>query len=192
MCRYTQHRQAVPGLHDGDQSFDVPYASCMNPPTPTTLLRAASIAAALVVLPAVAPAQTMQEHVHGHGHEVMPFDLAKTVHVFRMTEDGGTQQVVVRSNPPDAQQVHMIQHHLMMEAAEFQKGNFADPAYLHGATMPGLAEMRAGAAGMQISYVALPNGGEIRFRATDIKRVTAVHRWFGAQLSEHGADARAE
>ena len=164
----------------------------MNTPTRTALTRAALVTAALFLLPAVADAQTMQEHVHGHGHEVMPFDLAKTVHVFRMTEDGGTQQVVVRSNPPDAQQVQLIQHHLMMEAAEFQKGNFADPAHLHGAPMPGLAEMRAGAAGMQITYAALPNGGEIRFHADDIKRVTAVHRWFGAQLSEHGADARAE
>lgn len=150
------------------------------------------IAATLLALPIAAHAQTMQEHVHSHGREVMPFDLARTVHVFRMTEDGGTQQVVVRSNPPDAQQVQMIQHHLMMEAAEFQKGNFADPAHLHGATMPGLAEMRAGAPRMQITYAALPNGGEIRFHANDIQLVTAVHRWFGAQLSEHGADARTE
>jgi hypothetical protein len=153
---------------------------------------AALITAALFALPAIAGAQTMQEHVHGHAHEVMPFDLAKTVHVFRMTEDGGTQQVVVRSSPPDAGQVQMIQQHLMMEAAEFQKGNFADPAHLHGAAMPGLKEMRSGAARMQITYAALANGGEIRFHSKDIKLVTAVHRWFGAQLSEHGADARAE
>jgi hypothetical protein len=86
----------------------------------------------------------------------------------------------------------MIQHHLMMEAAEFQKGNFADPAHLHGSGMPGLREMQAGAPGMQITYRALPNGAEIRFRTNDIKLITAVHRWFGAQLSEHGADAQPE
>jgi hypothetical protein len=27
---------------------------------------------------------------------------------------------------------------------------------------------------------------------TDLRLLTALHRWFGAQLSEHGADARAE
>jgi len=58
--------------------------------------------------------------------------------------------------------------------------------------MPGLRELEEGARRMEITYRPLPNGGEIRFRARDIKLVTAVHRWFGAQLSEHGADARAE
>jgi hypothetical protein len=86
----------------------------------------------------------------------------------------------------------MIQHHLGMEAAEFQRGNFGDPAHLHGAAMPGLREMETSAPHMKITYRPLPNGGEIRFRGKDIKQVTAVHRWFGAQLSEHGADARAE
>ena len=148
--------------------------------------------AALLALSTLAGAQTVQEHVHGHGHDVMPFDLGKTLHVFRMTEDGGTQQVVTRGEDSDPQQVHMIQHHLMMEAAEFQKGNFADPSHLHGAGMPGLREMKEGAVRMQITYRALPNGAEIRFQAKGIEQITAIHRWFGAQLSEHGADARAE
>lgn len=149
-------------------------------------------AATLLAASTLAPAQTVQEHVHRHGHDVMPFDLGKTVHIFRMTEDGGTQKVVLREDSPQPEQVRMIQHHLAMEASEFQKGNFADPMHLHGTAMPGLREMQAGAARMQISYRALPDGGEIRFRTRDIKLVTAVHRWFGAQLSEHGADARAE
>lgn len=139
-----------------------------------------------------APAQSTQEHVHGHAHEVMPFDLSKTVHIFRMTEDGGTQTVVMRGDVPDAAQIRSIQQHLAMEAAEFQKGHFDDAAHLHGSTMPGLRELTAGAMRMQITYRALPTGAEIRFRTRDIKLVTAVHRWFGAQLSEHGADARAE
>lgn len=149
-------------------------------------------AAFLFALSAAVPAQTVQEQVHGHGHEVMPFDLDKTAHIFRMTEDGGTQQVIVRGDSPDPQQVHMIQQHLTKEAAAFRKGDFADPAHLHGHDMPGLREMEAGALHMQITYGALPNGAEIRFRTNDIKLITAVHRWFGAQLSEHGADARPE
>jgi hypothetical protein len=137
-------------------------------------------------------AQTVQEHVHAHGQDVMPFDLGKTVHVFRMTSDGGTQKVVLREAWPDPEQVRLIQHHLSTEAAEFQKGNFADPAHLHGAHMPGLRELQAGARRVQITYRALSDGGEIRFRTRDIDLVTAVHRWFGAQLSEHGADAKSE
>lgn len=159
--------------------------------TPARLLRLCATAV-LLAAPAFASAQTVQEHVHGRGAQVMPFDLAKTVHVFRMTVDGGTQQVVTRGDVPDAAQVRLIQHHLAMEAAEFGKGNFADPAHLHGPAMPGLGELQAGAARMQVTYRALPNGAEIRFRTDDIRLVTAIHRWFGAQLSEHGADARAE
>ena len=150
------------------------------------------LAATLLAVSGLASAQGTQEHVHHHGGEVMPFDLGKTVHIFRMSEDGGTQKVVLRGDAAQPEQVRMIQHHLQMEATEFQKGNFGDPAHLHGAGMPGLREMQAGARHMQITYRPLPDGAEIRFRAHDIKLVTAVHRWFGAQLSEHGADARAE
>lgn len=149
-------------------------------------------AAAAFALTSLAAAQTVQEHVHGHGHQVMPFDLGKTVHVFRMTEDGGTQKVLVRGDAPQPRQVRLIQEHLRKEADAFRKGDFADPAHLHGPGMPGLREMQDGAARMQITYRDLPDGAEIRFRAPDIQLVTAVHRWFGAQLSEHGADARAE
>jgi hypothetical protein len=170
------------------------YAAPMTPsnlplrPRPARLLAAAC----LLALATVAPAQTVREHVHHHGHEVMPFDLARTVHVFRMTEDGGTQKVIVRGEQPDPEQVRLVQHHLAMEAAQFRQGNFADPMHLHGAGMPGLREMQAAAPKMQITYSPLPNGGEIRFRTSDIALVTVVHRWFGAQLSEHGADARLE
>jgi hypothetical protein len=160
-------------------------------PIPVQRVRLLAFAAVLA-LPTFAPAQTVQGHVHGHGHDVMPFDLAKTVHIFRMTEDGGTQTVVVRGASPQPGQVDLIQRHLTMEAAEFQQGNFADPARLHGADMPGLRELQAGAARIKITYRALPQGAEIRFRTRDLKLITAVHRWFGAQLSEHGADARSE
>jgi hypothetical protein len=153
----------------------------------TIVLAAALFAASPCVL-----AQSPQEHVHMHGGDVMPFDLAKTVHIFRMTTDGGVQKVVLRGESKDAQQVQMIQHHLMMEAAQFRKGDFTDPARLHGPSMPGLHEMQQRASRMQVVYKALPDGAEIRFKARDIETITAIHRWFGAQLSEHGADARAE
>jgi hypothetical protein len=169
------------------------YADGMNAPDVISVRGLRVIAAAaLLVLSTAGLAQTVQEHVHGHGHEVMPFDLAKTIHIFRMTEDGGTQAVVLRSGTSDPDQVRMIQHHLGMEAAQFQEGNFTDPVHLHGSDMPGLKEMQAGAPRMKITYRALPNGAEIRFQTNDIRLTTAVHRWFGAQLSEHGADARAE
>lgn len=138
-----------------------------------------------------AGADTVQEHVHQAAHGVMPFDMSKTLHVFAMTDHGGVQKVIVR-NDGDAAQVALIQQHLQHEAEAFERGDFSDPGHLHGASMPGLADVAANASRIQVSYEALPNGAQISFETTDLHTITAIHRWFGAQLSEHGADARAE
>jgi hypothetical protein len=136
-------------------------------------------------------AETKQEHVHHMSHNVMPFDLAKTLHIFKMTEFGGVQKVIVK-NAADTNQIALIQQHLQMEAAQFQHGDYSDPATLHGADMPGLKELQIGAPHIKVSYTPLSNGAGITFETTDIHLLTALHRWFGAQLSEHGADAKAE
>jgi hypothetical protein len=87
-------------------------------------------------------AQTQQQHVHGMAHSVMPFDMAKTTHIFRMTESGGTERVIVKDKA-DAGQVALIQQHLREEAARFELGDYGDPAKLHGAGMPGLSSQSA-------------------------------------------------
>jgi hypothetical protein len=138
-----------------------------------------------------APDQSRQEHIHHMGHSVMPFALERTLHIFQMTETGGVQRVIIK-DPGATDQIPLIQQHLEREAELFESGDFSDPAALHGASMPGLEELKAGASRIKISYTALPAGGEIRYDASDIHMITAIHRWFGAQLSEHGADAASE
>jgi hypothetical protein len=149
--------------------------------------------AALVITTPMMPllAQTVQEHVHAASHGVMPFDMSKTVHIFKMTEEGGVESVVIK-DPATTNQLPLIQDHLRHEANQFQKGNYFDPSTLHGTDMPGLAELQKGASQVKVSYANLPNGGAITFATTDARLLTAIHRWFGAQLSEHGSDARAE
>lgn len=136
-------------------------------------------------------AQTTQGRVHQMSHSVMPFYMSKTLHIFKMTESGGVMQVVAR-DPSESDQVALIQKHLKHEAGTFQLGDYSDPARLHGADMPGLKELRTAASGIRISYTKLSAGAEITFETTDLHLLTAIHRWFGAQLSEHGADAKAE
>ncbi|HET9670648.1 MAG TPA: hypothetical protein VFQ93_13655 [Casimicrobiaceae bacterium] len=135
-------------------------------------------------------AQDQQEHVHRMSHTVMPFDIAKTLHTFTMTESGGIERVTVRDKRY-ADQVAPIQQHLSKEAGRFQRGDYSDPAMLHGSAMPGLDELRLGAKQIKITYSDLPDGAEITFETTELHLITAIHRWFGAQLSEHGADAKA-
>ncbi len=136
-------------------------------------------------------AETRQGHVHEMAHSVMPFDISKSVHIFKMTESGGVQKVIAK-DPGATDQIALIRHHLQHEAERFQQGDYSDPAKLHGADMPGLKDLQSGASRIKVSYSALPSGAEITFETTDLHLLTALHRWFGAQLSEHGADARAE
>jgi len=151
----------------------------------------ASVAVALLLALNGACAQTPQEHVHHMSHGVMPFDVSKTIHVFKMTESGGVQRVVARS-PSDAEQIALIQQHLNVEAGRFQQGDYSAPETLHGAEMPGLKELHVNAQKIKVSYAARIDGAEIVFETSDLHALTAIHRWFGAQLSEHGADAKAE
>ncbi|MBN0989445.1 hypothetical protein [Amphritea pacifica] len=145
----------------------------------------------LLISVASASAQTTQEQVHQMSHHVMPFTMSETMHVFTMTEFGGVQKVVAKDAAAH-DQIAMIQQHLRHEAERFQQGDYSDPAMLHGAMMPGLKELQAGSAGIAVTYSPLTTGAQIRFETTDLHLLTAIHRWFGAQLSEHGADARAE
>lgn len=145
----------------------------------------------MLVLCSAAVADTPQQQVHDKSHHVMPFDMSRTLHVFKMTVEGGIQKVEVR-DPADAGQITLIRAHLAHEALEFSKGNFGDPAHLHGTGMPGLNELAAAPRDLKVTYSDTPKGGQIDFKGDNIGIVTAIHRWFGAQLSEHGADAKAE
>ena len=136
-------------------------------------------------------AQTQQQHVHDMSHAIMPFDVAKTVHIFKMTETGGVERVVVKDKS-DTDQVLLIQQHIRKEAGRFQHGDYSDPAMLHGANMPGLKALQLGAKRVKVSYSELADGAEVAFKTTNPHLLTAIHRWFGAQLSEHGSDAKAE
>ncbi|OGR26165.1 MAG: hypothetical protein A2139_00925 [Desulfobacca sp. RBG_16_60_12] len=129
-----------------------------------------------------------QSTLHEMGQEVMPFNLGQTTHIFEMTDTGGIQEVIA-DDPDDAAQAQLIQQHLQHEVALFRSGDFSDPTSLHGTEMPGVKELAAGVQNIEMEYVELPDGAQITFITSDLKLITALHRWFGAQLSDHGSDA---
>ena len=149
------------------------------------------IFAVLAVGGRYAVADSKQEHIHDMSHSVMPFDMSKTTHIFKMTERGGVQSVISK-DAADHDQIAKIQSHLAREYEDFSKGVYADPAKLHGSSMPGLVDVQTNAAHIKVTYQTLSNGAELIFDTSDLHALTAIHRWFGAQLSEHGADAKAE
>ena len=130
-----------------------------------------------------------QAQVAGRGKDVMPFDLSATLHVFTKTADGGVQKVVARPGA-DAQQVRLVREHLKDIEAQFRAGDFSGPAHIHGTDMPGLAQLSsAGAGQVRVGYRDVPGGAELVFASEDPKLVEELHRWFDAQVADHGKDA---
>jgi hypothetical protein len=132
-----------------------------------------------------------QEMIHMKGMNVMPFSLDKTQHIFKKTDVGGTQSVVVR-DVGDTQDLSLIRMHLQMEAQNFAQGNFSDPAGLHGENMAGISVLKTNFAKMKVTYGEIENGAKIDFETTDTETLNAIHAWFDAQVSDHGSDATAQ
>ncbi len=129
-----------------------------------------------------------QEAVAVAGAEVMPFDLDATTHIFTDTETGGVQEVVA-DDPNDAANVEMIAQHLAEEAGKFQAGDFSDPEAIHGASMPGLAVLKARYAEIDVELVTGDDGSTLIYTTDDPELVKAIHDWFEAQASDHGEHA---
>lgn len=129
-----------------------------------------------------------QAEVAEKGASVMPFDLDKTTHRF-LPADGGLRQEVVADQPGDTQQITAIREHLTSEANRFRRGDFSDPASIHGENMPGLAELAAGADRITVTYTDLPDGAALDFRTTDPILIQALHAWAKAQTVDHGSHA---
>lgn len=148
---------------------------------------AAIVALGSSVTTAVAGDTPRQTQVERKSQGVMPFSMDATMHHFAPTADGGVQTVLVHDG--DAKQVALVRSHLRKEAAAFARGDFHDPASIHGGDMPGLKAMHAGAKRIGVRYADLPNGAKIVYATNDPTLVAAIHTWFKAQVSDHGAHA---
>ena len=160
--------------------------------TRRTRVLAAAVAAALAAGGAVvllrAEGSPRHEQVAERGGLVMPFHLDETTHFFHADARGGVQRVLA-DDPTDRRTVRLIRAHLRHEAAAFGRGDFDDPAAIHGRDMPGLAALRAGHRRIDVRYRAVSAGAQITYRTGDRALVDALSAWFAAQLSDHGAHA---
>lgn len=132
-------------------------------------------------------AASREAEVAARGSSVMPFDLERSIHVFERSAEGGTQSVVSKDGAPE--QVALIRAHLEDEAAAFAKGDYSSPASIHGVDMPGLRELAGYASQVRVVYEPIENGGRIRFVTEEPQLISALHRWFEAQLSDHAGYA---
>jgi len=146
-----------------------------------------ALLAAAPLTPSPADAQRQQQ-VRENGSKVMPFSLDQTRHTFEKNATGGVQRV--RASNADAGQVAMIRSHLHSIEKSFSARDFSAPAHIHGADMPGMAEMKAAKPGeLTVAYHDLDDGAELDYGSHSPAMIAAIHRWFDAQLADHGADA---
>lgn len=129
-----------------------------------------------------------QDAVADRGASVMPFDLERTTHQFTKTDTGGVQTVVA-DDPQDTTQITLIRQHLTAEVDRFRRGDFTDPARIHGDAMPGLEALREHRGRIAIDYEATPDGARATFTTSDAGLREALHQWFDAQVSDHGEHA---
>lgn len=133
--------------------------------------------------------QEKQAAVAQRGALVMPFSLEKTLHQFTKTKNGGIQRVVVRDGV-DQQQIQLIRQHLHLLSTQFALGDFSGPAAIHGADMPGLAQLKAAKPGsIRIAYADQNDGASLTYTSRNPRLIKAVHTWFDAQVDDHGRDA---
>src|SRR3989337_1952613 len=116
-----------------------------------------------------------QAAVAARGSDVMPFDLEATTHTFTPTDDGLIEDVSA-DDPDDAENIALIRGHLADERERFRRGDYGDPAQIHGDDMPGLAALEAGAADIDIAYEDLGDGARLTFTSEVPELVEALHR----------------
>lgn len=150
------------------------------------------IAALLVVatpMPSAAqaePTTPRQSEIAKKGAGVMPFDLARTKHYFDDSASGGVETVTA-NDPADRGQIELIRAHLADEAKRFARGDFSDPARIHGHDMPGLAKLEKAGGKLRMTYKNVPRGASLTFVSRDKATIAAIHDWFAAQRSDHAA-----
>ena len=145
-------------------------------------------AAALATWSAQSDTPSRQDDVARRGASVMPFDLERTTHVFEPQDYGGVQTVIA-DDPADRDQIRLVREHLKAEADAFARGDFGDPANIHGDEMPGLRKLEENYAAIEVTFELTADGARISYRSTDPEVVEALHDWFEAQVNDHGSHA---
>ena len=134
------------------------------------------------------PEAKQKEEVKEITQKVVPYDKDQTLETFTKTVHGGVQHVVAKS-PGNKKQIQLIQDYLSRMANDFRKKDFSIPERIHGANMPGLAQLKkAEIDDVLYEYKSLPDGAQIHYTTEWPLDVQAIHEFFDAQMKSHGSD----
>jgi hypothetical protein len=120
-----------------------------------------------------------------HGTQVMRFDQAQAMHMFLPSATGGVLELLVHDM--DQTQIRLVRSHLLQEAASFTRGDYSDPAYIHGKGMPGLDQLASQPSRVSVRYFETPTGAAIMLTSPYPVLISAIHQWLAAQQHDHNS-----
>lgn len=150
----------------------------------------------LIVFSAPLAAETSssqrQGEVFQRTQQATSYDLNKTLQTFTQTVHGGVQHVIAKS-ANDKEQIKLIRDNLRKMADDFRKGDFSETERIHGADMPGLAQLkRAQLDDIKYEYETLENGAQIHYSSEYPQYIEALREWIEAQAIDHNNDVSNE
>lgn len=116
------------------------------------------------------------------------FGFTHTAQTFSLMGNGGVLDVLSTDNDPE--QITAIRSRLRERGRTFGRGDIPSPALLPPDVLPGLAELRAGAARVAIAFEELPAGGRLSFTTQDPALIPALSDWLVLTTHESGAALR--
>jgi hypothetical protein len=122
--------------------------------------------------------------VDARGARVMGFDQQRTVHHFRLYQDGGAIDVAVK-DPANQGDRDAIRQHLPHIAQLFADGRFDAPMLVHATEVPGTPELARLKAVVSYVYVETPAGARVDIVTTHPEALAAVHRFLAFQIADH-------
>lgn len=112
----------------------------------------------------------------------MPHD--RSTHSFRLFADGGAIELRA-ANAGDETTVAAIRGHLQEITQQFDKGDYSTPAFVHGYTPDGVAQLEQLRNAIRYRYEPLESGGRIRITTKSADALAAVHAFMRFQVIEH-------
>ncbi len=146
----------------------------------------------LLVFSATLAAETSSSQrlgeIHQRTQQATSYDLNKTLQTFTQTVHGGVQHVIAKS-ANDKEQIKLIRDNLQKMTNDFRRGDFSETERIHGADMPGLAQLkRAQANDIRFEYETLESGAQIHYSSEYPQYIEALREWIEAQAVDHNND----
>lgn len=124
-------------------------------------------------------------HLDARGKHVMGFDQQKTVHHFRLFEDGGAIEVSVKDKA-DTANLSAIRGHLPHISKLFGEGQFEAPMHVHDTKdIPGVADLARLKSKVTYTFVETPAGGRVDIVTSDKEALEALHAFLRFQITDH-------